>query len=325
MTKKPDISDIYSPVQQDLDSVDEWLINITKVNYERLAELLKYSLREGGKKIRPALVLLSGKFYNYDLATLLPMSVSVELLHTATLIHDDAIDNSDVRRGRPTVNVTWNDDKAILLGDYLFATAEEFVARTGNVRVIRLCAETLQVITNSELNQAFNAFNAHQKFDDYVQRISGKTASLLATATESGAILSGAPEESIGILKEYGFNIGIAFQIVDDILDFAGDEKELGKPVGSDLAQGTLTLPAMLLLERYPADNPVARLFENPERKDQITIAIDMVRNSNIVDDCYDVAKRYIRKATADFAKLPDVSGRQSLLQLADFIIERRT
>ena len=251
------------------------------------------------------------------------MAVAVELLHTATLVHDDAIDSSAVRRGRPTINVTWSDEKAILLGDYLFAKAEEFTSRTENIRVIRLCAQTLQVITSGELDQAFNAFNLNQKYEDYIHRIAAKTASLLATTTESGALLSQAPEESVQILRNYGYYLGIAFQIVDDILDFVGNEGELGKPVGSDLSQGTLTLPAMLLLERYPDNNPVRKLFENPQSSQNIPMAIDMIRNSSIVDDCYKQAIDYKAKACRNLDKLPP-AYRPHLYELAEFVVKRR-
>ena len=314
---------IYEPVAKDMVAVEELIQSVTKVEYGRLAELLSYCLRDGGKRIRPALVLLAGKFYDYELPTLMPMAVAVELLHTATLVHDDAIDNSAVRRGRPTINVTWSDDKAILLGDYLFAKAEEFTSRTENVRVIRLCAQTLQVITSGELNQAFNAFNFDQSYEDYIGRIAAKTASLLATTTESGAVLSRAPEQSITILRDYGYNLGIAFQIVDDILDFTGNETVLGKPVASDLIQGTFTLPAMMLVNRYPTDNPVKRLFENPRKKENIQIAIDMIRNSDIIEECYKIALSYQQKACSRISDLPE-ANRHYLEKLADFVVERK-
>ena len=158
----------------------------------------------------------------------------------------------------------------MLFGDYLFAKSGEFAATTGNLRVIMLFIQTLRIISSGELNQTFNAFNLEQTRDHYLQRIARKTASLFAMATESGAILSQAPEESVRILREYGYNLGVAFQIVDDILDFIGTEEEMGKPIGSDLAQGTLTLPAMLLLERYPEDNPVKEIFSNPNSRSRI-------------------------------------------------------
>ncbi len=254
-----ELNEIYCSVQEDLARVEDSLKAVSAVGFDRLAELLGYSLERSGKRIRPALTLLCGRFYTYDLDRLLPMAVSVELMHTATLVHDDAVDKSAVRRGRPTVNKVWGEDKAVLLGDYLFARAGEFCADTGNLRVIKLFSQTLGIISSGEIKQSFDAFNLEQTREDYLQRISSKTASLFSLATKSGAVLSRAPEMVVEALAEYGHNLGIAFQIVDDILDFVGTEEELGKPVGSDLAQGTLTLPAMLLLKYYPEDNPVRK------------------------------------------------------------------
>ena len=315
---------IYEPVQEDLNKVEDWLRSVSKVDFSWLAKLLGYSLKGGGKRIRPALTLLVGKFYNYNLDSLLPMATAVELLHTATLVHDDAIDKSSVRRGRPTINTVWGEDAAVLLGDYLFAKAGELAATTGNLQVIKLSAQTIMTISSGELNQAFNAFNLKQTREDYFQRVSSKTASLFCLATESGAILSQAPERSIEILKGYGHNLGIAFQVVDDILDFIGTEEELGKPVGSDLAQGTLTLPAMLLLERYPEDNPVKRLFQNRDKQENIGLAIELIRTSSIVQECYGVASDYCSKACHNLSLLPDNAIRQALVQLAEYVINRK-
>jgi octaprenyl-diphosphate synthase len=323
------LSEIYQLVREDLASVESQIRSVTEVDSPRLAELLDHSLKGGGKRIRPVLTLLSGKFYRYDLDLLLPMATAVELMHTSTLVHDDAIDNSTVRRSRPTINSLWGEDKAVLLGDYLFAKAGEFAALTGNLRVIRLFAQTLQIISGGELAQAFDAFNLEQSRDRYFERISGKTASLFSLATESGAILSQAPEESIKVLREYGCNLGVAFQIVDDILDFVGTEEEMGKPIGLDLAQGTLTLPAMFLLERYPGDNPVKELFNNrdmPERgkQERMNQAVDLVRNSSIEQQCYEVASGYCVKACQNLRLLPDNPSRQALKDVADLVISRK-
>ncbi len=318
------LSTIYQPIQEGLVKVEDELRSVSEVDFSWLAKLLDYSLKGGGKRIRPALTLLAGKFYNYNLSCLLPMATAVELLHTATLVHDDAIDKSLVRRGRPTINRLWGEDKAVLLGDYLFAKAGEFAADTQNLRVIKLFAQTLMAISSGELNQSFSAFNLEQTRQHYFQRISSKTASLFSLATESGAILSQAPEESGEILKGYGYNLGIAFQIVDDILDFIGTEKEMGKPIGSDLAQGTLTLPAMLLMERYPDDNPVKRLFHNQEKQKNIELAIELVRNSPIVQECYAVAFEYCSKACQNLGLLPDNASRQALINLANFVVSRK-
>jgi len=315
---------IYEPIQEDLVKVEARLRSVCEVDFPRLSKLLAHSLKDGGKRIRPALVLLSGKFYDYDLSYLLPMATAVEILHTATLVHDDAIDNSAVRRGRPTINKVWGEDKAILLGDYLLGKSKELVADTQNLRVIRLFAQTFMTISSGELNQAFSAFNLEQTRQQYLQRISSKTACLLSLATEAGAILSQAPEKSVEALKGYGHNLGIAFQIVDDILDFIGTEEEMGKPVGSDLAQGTLTLPAILLLERYPEDNPVRRLFQNEDRQRNIELAMELVRNSSITEECYAVASDYCAQACHNLSLLPDNASRRSLIKLADYVVKRR-
>jgi len=318
------LSTIYQPINEDLTKVDDWLNSATEINFPWLAKLLGYSLQGGGKRIRPALTLLSGKFYNYDLNSLLPMALAVELLHTATLVHDDAIDKSVVRRGRPTVNEMWSEDKAILLGDYLFAKAGECAADTQNLRTVKLFAQTLQIISAGEINQAFNAFNLEQTRQPYIDRISCKTASLFALATESGAILSQAPEKSTEALKEYGHNLGIAFQIIDDILDFTSTEEEMGKPIGSDLAQGTLTLPAMLILERYPEDNPVKRVFQNIDKQENIKQALELANNSSIIQECHQLAADYCTKACQNLGLLPDNASRRALIELADYVVERK-
>ena len=319
-----DLSGIYRSIQDDLSQVKEYLRSIIKVDFPWLSEQLDYVVGGGGKGIRPALTLLSGKFYRYNLKYLLPMAVSVELMHTATLIHDDAIDKSMSRRGRATIYKLWGDEPAILLGDYLFAKAGEFVSDTQCSRVIKLFSQTLATISSGELNQFFGAYNLKQTREQYFKKISGKTASLFSLATESGAVLSEAPEKSIKILREYGYYLGIAFQVVDDILDFISTEEELGKPVGSDLTQGTLTLPAMLLMERYPEDNPIKRLFENRDDKDNIKQAIDLMRNSPIVDECYAVASEYSARACQNLNDLPENSSSEALVALAEYVVARK-
>lgn len=316
---------IYEPIREDLAEVETRLRALAEVSYPRLAQLLGHSLGGGGKRVRPALVLLSAKFYNYDPGSLLPMAVAVEVLHTATLVHDDAIDHSPLRRGSPTINQVWGEDKAILLGDYLLAQAEELVSQTQNLSVIRLFARAIMTLASGELAQAFTAFNLEQTREQYFARVAAKTASLLTLATESGAILSRAPEKMTAALKDYGHNLGIAFQIVDDVLDFIGDEAEMGKPTGSDLSEGTLTLPAMMALERYPADNPIRRLFNHQgDRQQNIGLAIELVSNSGVLEECYRVAQDYSARAGASLETLPANPARNSLEELARYVVARR-
>jgi len=320
------LSAIYEPIQKELSEIENEFRSISeseRANFPNLYKMLSHIL-VGGKVIRPTLTLLAGRFYNYNRAKLLPMATANELLHIATLVHDDAIDKSDVRRWRETVNKLWGEEKAILLGDYLFAKAGEFAAATENLRVVKLFAQTLETISQGELKQSFDSFKLEHSRENYTERIAKKTAALFSMSTETGAILSDAPEKSIQILKDYGYNLGIAFQIVDDILDFTSSEEELGKPIGSDLAQGTLTLPAMLLLERYPENNPVKKLFQNGEKQENVKRAIELLRDSPIIQECYALASDYCTKACRNLGQLPDESKREALAELARYIIERK-
>lgn len=320
------LNEIYEPVQPELDEVEKQFRIIAEhesSDFPNLYKMLSHIL-VGGKIIRPALTLLSARFYNYNRTRLIPMATASELLHIATLVHDDAIDKSDVRRWRETINKIWGEAKAILLGDYLFARAGECVADTDSVRAVKLFTQTLATISQGELRQSFDAFSLNLTREDYIRRISGKTASLFSMATQTGAILSEAPEESIRILKDYGYNLGIAFQIVDDIFDFTGTEKELGKPIGSDLTQGTLSLPSMLALERNPVNNPIVRIFGGKGTAEDVKLAIEMVTNSSIVSDCYQVATEYKDKACKELGLLPDGSNRQRLLELANYVVRRK-
>ena len=319
-----ELSEIYAPVREDLNKVRDTLRSISRIEYAWLAEQLGYLVKETGKGIRPALTLLAGRSYAYNLDYLLPMAVSVELMHTATLVHDDAIDKALTRRGQATINSVWGDEIAVLMGDYLFAKAGEFVSETQTPRVIKLFSQTLATISSGEISQFRGSFNLNQTREDYFRRIYGKTASLFSLATQSGAILARAPETAVSSMKEYGDNLGIAFQIVDDIMDFTSTEEALGKPVGSDLTQGTLTLPAMLLRERYGDDNPVKKLFQTREKK-YVAAAIEMVLDSPIIKECYGIASEYCEKACRNLDSIPDTASRRALYGLAEFIARQGT
>lgn len=318
------IESVYQLLQKDLDEVETTIQAVANVDFPFQAELLSYCLQGGGKRIRPVLTLLAGKLFDYNRDAVLPMATAIELMHTATLVHDDAIDHSAVRRGRTTVNIVWGEEIAILLGDYLFARAGEFATNTGNLDVVRLFTQTLAIISSGEINQAHNAFNLNQTRQQYIDRIFGKTASLFILSTQSGAVLGHAPQAGITALREYGYNLGVAFQIVDDILDFTSTEEEMGKPIGSDLSQGTLTLPAMFILERYPENNPVKSIFENRGGQDDIQRAIELVRSSTIVQDCYALASEYVSQACRHLEGLSDGAGRQRLVEIAEYVVARK-
>lgn len=317
-----ELDEIYRPIEDELEKVERGLEAVAEVESPLLAELLKYTLKSGGKRIRPAVTLLAGKFHLYDSGLLVPMAIAIELLHTATLIHDDIVDDSPVRRGKPTVSRAWGENKALLLGDYLFAKAGSLAASTGNLRVIKLFSQALMTISSGELAQTSVSFDLRQARECYFKWISAKTASLFSTATESGAVLSQSPEETVQALREYGHNLGMAFQIVDDVLDFIGEEDELGKPVGSDLGEGIATLPSILFVESHPEDSLIRGVFGKRDAE-SVPLAVDAIRQSPVIDRCLALASDFSSRACRALEKLPDNNFRQALLNLASYIVER--
>ena len=316
---------LYGPVADDLPAVDELLESLQDVEFPWLREMLAAVLGGSGKRLRPAIALLAGRLGSYDLELLVPMAASVELLHTATLVHDDVIDVAEERRGRPTAAAQFNNAPSVMLGDYMFAHAAEFVARTGNVRVIRNFADTLRVMARGELSQDVAAYEYSPDVQRYLDRIHGKTASLFATAAEGGTILSGAPERYVEPARRFGERLGMAFQVVDDVLDFSATSEELGKPAGSDLLAGTLTLPALLYLERYPDDNPVRRAFDGVRPRANLQRAVQEIRDSELIEESLEAGRRFAGEARAALEAFPDGEPRETLEQLVDFVVERRS
>jgi heptaprenyl diphosphate synthase len=207
-----DLDEIYKPVDDGLEIVEESLHSETDVSAALLSELLKYMLHSGGKRIRPALTLLAGKFFNYDIEKLKLMATGVELLHNATLVHDDIVDNAALRRGKPSIVSAWGKGSALLLGDYLFARAGVLVASTGNIRVTKLFSQTLMTISGGELEQVDIDYNIKRARENYYKWIRAKTARLFSTSVETGAILCGAPENIVDAFNKYGYYFGMPFK-----------------------------------------------------------------------------------------------------------------
>lgn len=320
------VATFYEPIQRELGLVDQTLgaIRGAAADFPELVQMLDLVLGGGGKRVRPAIALLAGKFGSYQPELLVPLATSIELLHTATLVHDDVIDRAPTRRGRPTANSVWNNASAVMLGDYMFAHAAGLIARTNSIPVVKLFARTLMAMASGELDQDMTAYDYGRDTMSYFDRIAGKTASLFATSAQGGAMVGGAPEEQVRALRDYGENVGMAFQVVDDILDFTGDEVQMGKPVGSDLMQGTLTLPSLLLMERFPRGNPVQKLFRNRRRAEHLAAAIDMIQNSDILDEAYRVAEDFGERARRSLEGVPEATARACLADIVDFVLERR-
>ncbi len=316
---------ILSPVANDLERVERKMREAVRVEFRPLAMVMEHLLNSGGKRVRPAVALMATKFYPTDVDKSVSLASALELLHTATLVHDDMIDHSLLRRGSPTLNSMWNGGATVLAGDFLFARAAALAAETESVRVVSIFANTLMIICNGELKQIFSAGHGEQTREEYYERIFSKTASLFAAAAEMGGVLSGAPESEIQALREYGYNLGMAFQIVDDVLDFVGDEERMGKPVGSDLRQGIVTLPTLYFLQSQPEDEAVMGVLGGQEREAvAVETAVSQICASGAIESSLAEAHRFVRQGQAALEVLPDNVYRRALWELGDYVVERR-
>jgi geranylgeranyl pyrophosphate synthase len=322
----PEVLDrIYEPVRERLDKVGDDLSALSRNQSPFLAELLGHVLENKGKRIRPALALLASNFHPNDGRKAEIMAAAVELLHIASLIHDDTVDNSEVRRGRPTVNSRWGRDTAVLLGDYVFATSAIYVCDTGSIRVIRQFSKAAMELSSGELEEIAAVNNWNETREEYLERIYRKTASLFCNVGEAGAVLSGASEDIVQSLTWYSRNLGMAFQIVDDILDIQATSEEMGKPVGSDLARGIMTLPAIIAVERHPKNNPFFSLFQDDGDEESQSRAVDLMQDSSVIRESYEVAEQYGRKALDCLSGLTQSPSRDSMEDLVAYVVGRRS
>lgn len=310
-------------IQEDLQRTEALLQEPDPNRHPAITGATNLLVGSGGKRLRPALVFLSARLCGADPTLALFAAAGVEMLHTATLVHDDLIDGSLIRRGTETLNARWSPAATVLTGDYLFARAAYLVARTESVRLVRRFAETLMVICNGEIRQMFDSRGRVPTFQEYEQRIYAKTASLIALSAEAGGILASADEKTIAALRTYGEQLGLAFQIVDDVLDFIADERTLGKPVGSDLRQGMVTLPVMLFLEANGDHPTLRRILTQGPSDDAVQEAVRAIAASGAIEHSLQVARDYIREAKDALALFPSSEYRSALLNLADFVIHR--
>lgn len=318
---------VFDLVKEDLQRVEIRLHDVplrSDSDLQLVTEAIGHLLAAGGKRIRPALTLLTGRLYPSDSDQIISMAAAVEMLHTATLVHDDVVDGSMLRRGSPTLNARWSPGATILTGDYLFARAADLAAQTDNVRVMQIFARTLMTIVSGELRQLFGDTAYRQTREDYFKRIYAKTASMFELATEAAGVLIGAAEDEIVALRQYGRDLGIAFQIMDDVLDFIGDASQVGKPVANDLRQGIVTLPVIDYLVAQPQDRRVDELLRHGRQSDEAVLPIVAdVRASGAVDRALAEARDFVRSAQRWLRELPDSAARQSMLAVAEYVVAR--
>lgn len=315
---------LYAPIQSELVVVDQLMRSQAEDYHPDLQKALDIILSSGGKRVRAAITLLVGKMLGANQDALVLLAGAIEMLHTATLVHDDLIDGALLRRGTPTLNSQWSPGATVLTGDFLFARAAKMAADTNNVEVMRIFAETLGIIVNGEITQLFSKhFLADREI--YYKRIYAKTASLFETCTRSAALLSNASQEVINDLGKFGHSIGMSFQIIDDILDFNGEQVTLGKPVGNDLRQGLITLPTLYYLENHPSDpNAVALLNEKYlEDEKQTKELIQAIIQSDSTTKAHREAVTYLEDGIGYLVRHPKNEYRDSLEAISRYFVTR--
>jgi geranylgeranyl pyrophosphate synthase len=316
----------FTSVQEQLHLVDERIREQAGAeNHPDLRAALEHLLAAGGKRIRPTLVLLVGNMLGAPEEKLITLGAAVELLHTATLVHDDLIDGAFLRRGMPTLNARWSPAATVLTGDFLFARAAKLAADTDYLPLMKQFAETLAIIVNGELTQMFSARGVIDR-DNYYRRIYAKTASLFEMSALAAAMVSTDEEEVRLSMKEFGYETGMAFQIVDDILDFTGDQTAVGKPIGSDLMTGLATLPVIYYAESHPND---AEIISMPNggwtNTENMTRLVENVRASDSIDRSLEEASRHVSRALDKLEAFDTYSERAALENLARYIMDRKS
>lgn len=292
----------------------------------RIPEVTAHLVEAGGKRLRPMLTLAAAKMCGYDGDHHVKLATTVEFIHTATLLHDDVVDESSQRRGRPTANLLWDNKSSVLVGDYLFARSFQLMVDTGSLRVLTILSNASATIAEGEVLQLTAAQNLATTEDIYLQVVRGKTAALFSAATEVGGVIAAAPEEQIQALYTYGDALGIAFQIVDDLLDYGGATATIGKNIGDDFRERKLTLPVIRAIAKADAEERAfwSRVIEKGKQEDgDLDHALALLGKHGALTSTRDTAMEWAEKAKAAISTLPPSDFRDMLYDLADFVVAR--
>ncbi|MDK1028958.1 MAG: polyprenyl synthetase family protein [Anaerolineae bacterium] len=312
-----------NPIQEKISLVEDQILAQAQDNHPDLYAALEQLLAAGGKRVRPSVVLLIGDMLGGPEDKLVSLGAAVEMLHTATLVHDDLIDISHLRRGNPTLNALWSPAATVLTGDFLFARAAGLAAEADHMPVMILFADTLAVMVNGELDQLF-ASQVLISRENYYQRIYAKTASLFEMSAQSAAMISATDDETVEAFRIFGYEMGMAFQIMDDILDFTGEQSSVGKPIGSDLLHGIVTLPCIYYAETHPEDVNLKLLIEASwTDQDQMQRLIELIRESDAIQKSKREAEDFINRALEQLAPYHSSIEKNALEDLARYVVDR--
>lgn len=314
---------MYSFLNSDINLIEKKLEETIQAESFLLRQASMHTLQAGGKRIRPVFVLLAGKFGRYDIHVMKNVAVALELIHMASLVHDDVIDDADLRRGQPTVKSKWDNKIAMYTGDFVFALALELMTNIEKPAAHKILARTIVEVTVGEIQQIKDKYRFDQNCRDYLRRIKRKTALLIAVSCQLGAIAADVEEIIHKKLYRFGYFVGMSYQIIDDILDFTSTEKELGKPAGGDLLQGNITAPALYAMENDEIRKEIERVHEKMDPSEIIKI-ISLINQSGAIEKSFALSDLYLQKALTELEGIPANKVKKTLRDIAKFIGRRK-
>ena len=319
------LESIREPIARDLDEVDAVIRSRLASDVVLIRTIGQYIVASGGKRLRPALVLLCACAFGKSPAARHELAAVIEFIHTATLLHDDVVDESSLRRGRKTANAEYGNAASVLVGDFLYSRAFQMIVEAGSLRVMKVLADATNVIAEGEVLQLLNVHDADTDEESYLRVIRYKTAKLFEAATQVGAIIGGASPQAEAALAEYGMHLGTAFQLIDDVLDYSGDLQETGKNLGDDLAEGKPTLPLIYAMRAGDAgERELVRHAIEQGGKADLEAVVAAISRVGALDYARQQARAEATAAAARLDHLPESAHRDSLVQLAQFSVDRK-
>jgi heptaprenyl diphosphate synthase len=317
--------ELLEPIVGDLQEFERRLVDSIAADLGPMASAMEHIVKAGGKRLRPALVILSGRLGDAEPNAIFNIAMGIEFIHTATLVHDDLIDNSPTRRGIRTIHEALGPNPAIIIGDYYFAKGANLLSSIGSPAIDSAISHAVMTICMGELLQMTSRNDYDQTVESYYRKIERKTATLVSTCCYAGGVVSRQADDRIAALRRYGYNLGMAFQIVDDVLDYVATSDEMGKPVGADLRQGTVTLPLMLALHDPAAGPKLRRILERHELSDSdYDDVVVLVRESPAIEAAERHAHTFAAQARAELSPSADSAARTTLERICDYVVERR-
>lgn len=321
---KKAVPHLYQTVSAGLDQTEECLQNTLQSDNPRITEAARHLLAGGGKRLRPALLLLCAEAVNRAESNPVPAAAAVEIIHMASLVHDDIIDDAPLRRGKTTIHKKWNRETALYTGNFMVCKGLELASTYENSKIGDIALATAAAMCKGEFAQQDTAYTAHCDEQSYYTRIGGKTANLIAAACEIGAYIGGANDDAAEIFRRYGYDLGMAFQITDDILDYTS-ESEFGKKRGTDLKEGNITLPLIYALKNGLNESRLRQCLNhggnNRRELDEIILAVTQYGGT---EQAKITAAEYIQKAKAELAAIPPLAYKECFCEAADFILQRQ-